>query len=324
MKYLSIIPQLPKTNYRSLVVGLFTAIILAACSSTTTPNPITPTVPLPPHTPTAVPGSTAYPAPTAVPTDAAYPAPATSGPPTAYPAAETTGSIPTYTYRIVNTFPHDPNAFTQGLLWDDGVFYESAGLYNQSSLRRVDPETGQVLQMQDVPPEYFAEGLVLWDGKLIQLTWQEHTAFIYDKDSFEKLGEFGYPTEGWGITHDGRNLIMSDGSATLYFRDPETFAETGQIEVHDENGPVVRLNELEYIDGEIWANVWQTNRIARIDPATGQVTGWIDLTGILDNTTLTQQADVLNGIAYDAENGRLFITGKLWPAVFEIELIPDA
>ncbi|HFQ94654.1 MAG TPA: glutaminyl-peptide cyclotransferase, partial [Anaerolineae bacterium] len=195
---------------------------------------------------------------------------------------------------------------------------------NQSSLRRVEPETGEVLQIQDVPPEYFAEGLVLWDGKLIQLTWKENTAFIYDKDSFEKLGEFSYPTEGWGITHDGRNLIMSDGTATLYFRDPETFAETGRIEVRDENGPVVRLNELEYIDGEIWANVWQTNRIARIDPATGQVTGWIDLNGILDNTTLTQKADVLNGIAYDAENGRIFITGKLWPTLFEIEIVPDA
>jgi len=292
--------------------------ILAACSGAPASAPPAQ------NTATAAPANTAYPAPTAVPANNPYPAPTTGVPPTAYPAPKDAGRIPTYTYRIINSYPHDPNAFTQGLLWDDGVFYESAGLYNQSSLRQVDLETGEVLQIQDVPPEYFAEGLVLWDDKLIQLTWQENTAFIYDKDSFEKLGEFSYPTEGWGITHDGRNLIMSDGTATLYFRDPETFAEIGRIEVRDENGPVVRLNELEYIDGEIWANVWQTSRIARIDPATGQVTGWIDLTGILDNTTLTQQADVLNGIAYDAENGRLFITGKLWPAVFEIELIPES
>ena len=310
-----------------IIMGLLTAVFLAACASPS-PPPTATTAPIaspPPalNTPTAVPQDTAYPAPTAVPTADAYPAPTTGVPPTAYPAPEDTSGIPTYTYRVINTYPHDPNAFTQGLLWDDGLFYESAGLYNQSSLRRVEPESGNVLQMQDVPPEYFAEGLVLWDGKLIQLTWQENTAFIYDKDSFEKLGEFSYPTEGWGITHDGRNLIMSDGTANLYFRDPETFAETGRIEVRDENGPVVRLNELEYIDGEIWANVWQTSRIARIDPATGQVTGWVDLTGILDNVTVTQKIDVLNGIAYDAENGRIFITGKLWPAVFEIELIPD-
>jgi len=299
------------------LMGLLAAVFLAACS---TPSPTPAATTAPPAAPT----SSAYPAPPAVPTSGVYPAPPTAAPPAAYPIPAESGGIPTYTYRVVNTFPHDPNAFTQGLLWDDGLFYESAGLYNQSSLRRVEPASGDVLQMQDVPPEYFAEGLVLWDGKLIQLTWRENTAFIYDKDSFEKLGEFNYPTEGWGITHDGRNLIMSDGTATLYFRDPETFAETGRIAVRDENGPVTRLNELEYIDGEIWANVWQTNRIARIDPATGQLTGWIDLTGILDNVAVTQKVDVLNGIAYDPANGRIFITGKLWPAVFEIELVPDA
>jgi glutamine cyclotransferase len=312
------INHLPLTIYHLLFIAALTACSGAPANT----PPALPATPPAQNTATAVPVDTAYPAPTAVPTNNPYPAPTTGAPPTAYPAPEDTSGIPTYTYRVINSYPHDPNAFTQGLLWDDGVFYESAGLYNQSSLRRVDPETGEVLQIQDVPPEYFAEGLVLWDGKLIQLTWQENTAFIYDKDSLEKLGEFSYPTEGWGITHDGRNLIMSDGTATLYFRDPETFAETGRFEVRDANGPVVRLNELEYIDGEIWANIWQDSRIARIDPATGQVTGWIDLTGILDNTTLTQQADVLNGIAYDPANGRIFITGKLWPTLFEIEVVP--
>jgi glutamine cyclotransferase len=239
----------------------------------------------------------------------------------AYPAPIATSTAPVYTYRIINQFPHDPAAFTQGLVWLDGEFYEGTGLNGQSSLRRVNPETGEVLQQVDLSEQYFGEGIVLWEDKIIQITWQENTAFVYDRETFEQVGEFSYGTEGWGITHDGRQLIMSDGTNTLYFRDPETFAELGWVQVFDGEMPVARLNELEYIDGEVWANIWQTDRIARIDPESGQVTGWVDLSGLLDGVEITQPVDVLNGIAYDAENGRLFVTGKLWPALFEIEIV---
>jgi len=240
------------------------------------------------------------------------------------PAAAPPGSVPTYSYKIINGYPHDPNAFTQGLIYVDGILYESTGdVGTPSSLRRVDLVSGQVLQKIIVGEEYFAEGLVLWQNNLIQLTWQNRVAFVYDRDSFERLKTWQYETEGWGITHDGRCLIMSDGSPTLYFRDPETFAEVGRITVQDQNGPVQRLNELEYINGEVWANVWQSNRIVRIDPANGQVVGNIDLTGLLDPATVTQRVDVLNGIAYDEENGRIFVTGKFWPTLFEIELVPQ-
>jgi glutamine cyclotransferase len=193
-----------------------------------------------------------------------------------------------------------------------------------TSLRRVNLEDGAVQQIEELPAEFFGEGLVLWGDKLIQLTWRNQVAFVYDMDSFEQIGQFNYETEGWGLTHDGRQLIMSDGSSTLTFRDPETFAETGRVQVFAGEQPIDRLNELEYIDGEVWANIWQTNRIARIDPETGQVNSWLDLTGLLDTSNLTETVDVLNGIAYDAENGRLFVTGKLWPTLFEIELIPVA
>ena len=238
------------------------------------------------------------------------------------PAADPPVNVPSYSYDIINTMPHDGTAFTQGLLFDDGVLYESTGIKRTpSSLRRVDLASGEVLQLLTVGDAFFGEGLVLWQDKLIQLTWQNQTAFIYDKDSFALLGTFAYETEGWGITHDGRCFIMSDGSSNLYFRDPDSFAEVGRITVQDQNGPVTLLNELEFINGEVWANVWQSNRIVRIDPASGQVIGSIDLTGLLDPATLTQPVDVLNGIAYDAVNGRLFVTGKLWPTLFEIELV---
>lgn len=231
----------------------------------------------------------------------------------------------TYTYRIVNIYPHDPNAFTQGLVWDDGVVYEGTGLNRDyggiSTLRRVDLETGDVLQLISLPDQYFGEGITVWEDTIIQLTWRSNVGFVYDKESFALLREFSYPTEGWGITHDGEKLIMSDGSDTLYFWDPQTLAEIGQVAVRDGNSPVTRLNELEYVDGEVWANVWQTDRIARINPATGQVTGWVDLTGLLDNVALPRPPDVLNGIMVDGENGRLFVTGKFWPALFEIEIV---
>jgi glutamine cyclotransferase len=202
------------------------------------------------------------------------------------------------------------------------VLLEGTGLNGRSSLRRVVLETGAVQQIYQLPDEYFGEGITLFGDRIYQLTWQSNTAFVYDKQSFRFLGRFSYPTEGWGLTHDGRRLIMSDGSATLFFRDPETFAETGRIDVFDENGPVTRLNELEYVRGEIWANVWQTDRVARIAPETGQVLGWIDLSGLLQPEDLAQSVDVLNGIAYDPQGDRLFVTGKLWPKLFEIRLTP--
>jgi glutamine cyclotransferase len=232
--------------------------------------------------------------------------------------------IPVYSYNIVNTYPHDPDAFTQGLVFDDGVLYEGTGLYGQSSLRRVELETGDVLQVRELSDQFFGEGITIFGDRIIQLTWQSNIGFVYDKDRFELLQEFSYSTEGWGITHDGTRLIMSDGTSKLRFLDPQTFEEIGQVEVFDSNGPVTRLNELEYVEGEIYANVWQTDRIARIAPETGRVTGWIDLEGLLDVEDYSGKVDVLNGIAYDGQTDRLFVTGKLWPKLFEIELVsPD-
>ena len=250
----------------------------------------------------------------------ATPSPAPGLTPTAAPTAART---PVYGYRVLAVYPHDPEAFTQGLVYQDGGFYESTGLWGRSSLRRVDLETGEVLQMRSLPDRYFAEGLTLFDGLLFQLTWKSRTGFVYDKATFDLLGAFGYPTEGWGLTHDGRRFIMSDGTPNLYFLDPRSLSRSGKVEVYDENGPVWRLNELEYIDGQVYANVWQTDRIARIDPATGRVTAWIDLTGLLPAEDRAR-ADVLNGIAWDAEGGRLFVTGKLWPWLYQIELVPPA
>ena len=227
-----------------------------------------------------------------------------------------------YTYQIVNTYPHDRNAFTQGLIFVDGVLYEGTGRYGESTLRRVELETGEVLQIYGLPLQLFGEGITILGDRIIQLTWQNRVGFVYDKDTFELERQFSYPTEGWGITHDDQRLIMSDGTPTLYFWDPESLAEIGQVQVYDENGPVIKLNELEYINGEVYANVWQTNRIARINPDTGQVLGWIHLDGLLTAEDLSQPVDVLNGIAYDAENDRLFVTGKLWPKLFEIRLVP--
>jgi glutaminyl-peptide cyclotransferase len=248
-------------------------------------------------------------------------------------------------YEVVNTFPHDPGAFTQGLEYFDGQLYESTGLYGRSSIRRVELETGKVLQQAALPWKYFGEGITLWNGKLIQLTWQSRIGFIYDRASFRRLSSFAYPTEGWGLTHDARGpqtrnpasgaparLIMSDGSDTLFFRDPETFAETGRLRVTDRGAPVSNLNELEFIHGEIWANIWPQDRIARISPVSGQVLSWVDLSGLLplrDRWWGPQTpyfafgvpfAGALNGIAYDAKADRIFVTGKQWPKLFEIRI----
>jgi len=268
--------------------------------------------------------STAAPDPTSTVTPTTPPTSTQTADPSTFPTATTPVPISRhYTYRIINSYPHDPEAFTQGLVFTDGVLYEGTGLRGNSSLRKVDLETGEVLQQIALTDEFFGEGIVVYEDRIVQLTWQSHVAFIYDKQTFERLGEFTYPTEGWGITSNGERLIMSDGSATLHFLDPETFKETGTIEATDENGPVTRLNELEYIEGLIYANVWMTDTIVIIDPDTGSVTSKIDLTGLLDRKAYAgQQIDVLNGIAYDSEHDRLFVTGKLWPRLFEIDLVP--
>jgi glutamine cyclotransferase len=230
-------------------------------------------------------------------------------------------AIPVSTFTIVNTYPHDRRAFTQGLVFTDGVLFEGTGLRGQSTLRQVVLQTGEVLQSHTLSGSLFGEGITVFGDRIIQLTWQSHVGFVYDKQTFAQLAEFTYPTEGWGLTHDGKRLIMSDGTSTLYLLDSETFVEVRRLHVHDDNGPVVRLNELEYVKGEIYANVWQTDRIARIDPDTGRVVGWIDLTGLLAPEDRQPQVDVLNGIAYDAVHDRLFVTGKLWPKLFEIRLV---
>lgn len=246
------------------------------------------------------------------------------------PAAGTQqpGAAPrNYGYQIVKTYPHDSAAFTQGLIYVDGFLYESTGLAGRSSLRKVDIATGQPLQQYTVLPDYFAEGLTDWGPNLIQLTYQTQTGFVYDRATLKLKSSFPYTGEGWGLTHDGKRLIMSDGSSTLRFWDPVSFKETGRILVRDGDLPVKDLNELEYVRGEIFANVWHTDRIARISPASGEVVGWIDLKNLLKpgdipaSTPMAGEA-VLNGIAYDAARDRLFVTGKLWPKLFEVKIVP--
>jgi glutamine cyclotransferase len=228
----------------------------------------------------------------------------------------------TYTYKVVNTFPHDQNAFTQGLVFEDGVLYEGTGLTGRSTLRKVELETGNILQLRKLPDEFFGEGITIYGSHIIQLTFLSNTGFVYNKDTFELVREFNYPTQGWGITHNGRHLIMSDGTPVLYFLDPETFERISRITVYDRDVLVWNLNELEYVEGQIYANVWGVERIARIEPETGQVLGWIDMKGLVARQDRTEDEAVLNGIAYDKENGRLFVTGKFWPKLFEIKLIP--
>jgi glutaminyl-peptide cyclotransferase len=238
-------------------------------------------------------------------------------------ATPVSARTPTFGYRVVAEYPHDRRAFTQGLVYVDDVLYEGTGLNGQSSLRRVDLETGEVLQAVRLSEEYFGEGIAVLDDRIYQLTWQNGVCAVFDRETFEFVEAFNYPTQGWGLTTDGERLIMSDGTNRLYVRDPETFDELETIDVYDGARPVPNLNELEIVDGEIWANVWKTDRVARIDPETGQVTGWIDLRGLLSERDETRRpVDVLNGIAYDPETDRLFVTGKLWPKLFEIEVVP--
>ena len=229
--------------------------------------------------------------------------------------------VPVYTYEVKNSYPHDRAAFTQGLVFREGLLWESTGQYGSSSLRQVELKTGRVLKSVPVAREFFAEGMTIFGGKVYQLTWQEKRAIVYDAKDFRRIGEFKYAGEGWGLTHDGESLVMSDGTSTLRFLDPETFAVRRTVRVADAGRPVEQLNELEYVRGEILANVWQTDRVARIDPATGRVTGWIDLKGLLPESDTRGDEDVLNGIAYDEAGDRLFVTGKLWPKLFEIKLV---
>jgi glutaminyl-peptide cyclotransferase len=223
-------------------------------------------------------------------------------------------------YSVVRTYPHDPSAFTQGLEYFDGFLYEGTGLNGRSSIRKVRLETGEVLQKRDLPSQYFGEGITIWKGELVQLTWRSQLGFTYELSTFAQKRTFSYAGEGWGLTHDDRSLIMSDGSASLRFFDPSTFAERRRMVVSDAGTPVTMLNELEIVRGEIYANVWQTNTIVRISPDSGRVLGWVDLSGLL-GANERPSTDVLNGIAYDPAHDRLFVTGKLWPKVFEIKVV---
>lgn len=227
-----------------------------------------------------------------------------------------------YSCKIINTYPHDSNAFTQGLVYEDGFLYEGTGREGQSSIRKVEYETGKVIQIYNLPEKYFGEGITIFQDKIFQLTYKSQTGFVYDKKTFKLLQEFKYNSEGWGLTNDGTHLIMSDGSPTLYFYDPKNFELISKIPVYYKGSLLRNLNELEYINGNIYANIWQTDYIAIIDPKSGQVMGIVDLSGLLKTADINGQIDVLNGIAYDAGKKRLFVTGKWWPKLFEIKLMP--
>jgi len=232
---------------------------------------------------------------------------------------------PEYGYEVIHAYPHDAHAFTEGLFYLNGFLYESTGLEGHSSVRKVELETGKIIEQHRLPLPYFGEGIVNWRGRIYQLTWLNHTGFVYDLATLAVRNEFHYPGEGWALTQNGSSIIMDDGTPEIRFWDPETLSEIHRITVTDQGEPVEKLNELEWVEGEIFANIWGTNRIARIDPASGNVTGWIDLTGLLSSTDQGGNPEaVLNGIAYDAQQKRLFVTGKHWPKLFQIQLIPRA
>lgn len=226
-----------------------------------------------------------------------------------------------YTYNIKSTYPHDSSAFTQGLVYANGKLYEGTGLYGMSSIRIVELESGKILQMVNMSSDFFGEGITIQDNRIIQLTWKSKRGFIYNVTSLDKIGSFNITSEGWGLSTNGTHLIYSDGTSTLRFLEPVNFTEVYTIQVTHNKKPVTKINELEYIKGELYANIWQTNNIVRINPATGTVNGWIDLEGIEDQFEKSVDIDVLNGIAYDDDNNRIFVTGKLWPKLFEVEII---
>lgn len=229
-------------------------------------------------------------------------------------------SVPVYRYKVLKTYPHATDAFTQGFIFDDDYLYESTGLYGFSSLRKVDLDTGKTLQMYKLPNHYFAEGLTIIGNSMYQLTYKEKIGFVYDKSNFHLLRTFNYPTEGWGLTHDQQDLILSDGSATLYFINSNTLKIDHTVDVHEGKINVAYLNELEYINGIIYANIWQTDIIAMINPNTGAIVGWIDLSGIYPVHPMYQNSNVLNGIAYNTATKQLLVTGKMWPSIFEIQV----
>jgi len=231
--------------------------------------------------------------------------------------------VPVYGYRVVATYPHSADSYTEGFFYLDGMFYEGTGLTGHSALMAIDPQTGQVNQRHDLPAQYFGEGIVDWGPNLYEWTWTSHVCFVFDRFSLRPVRQFTYSGEGWGMTRTAKEIITSDGSATLRFRDPDTFKETRHIVVKDGVTEIALLNELEYIKGEIYANVWHSDRIARISPKTGAVLGWIDLTGLLPEDKKVSSEAVLNGIAYDKQHDRLFVTGKQWPEIFEIKLVPE-
>jgi glutamine cyclotransferase len=238
-------------------------------------------------------------------------------------AVAASAETPIYGFRVVHVYPHDQTAFTEGLFYLDGYLYESTGLEGRSAIRKEKLETGEVVQFHPISSQYFGEGIVAWKDRLIELTWRSHIGFVYDLASFAPFMTFAYAGEGWALTRDDHRLIMSDGTPVLRFLDPLTLKETGHVTVTEAGRPIENLNELEYVKGEVYANIWQTNRIARIDPRTGKILGWIDITGLLPGAPAPDQTDAApNGIAYDAKGDRLFVTGKLWPYLFEIKLVP--
>ncbi len=229
---------------------------------------------------------------------------------------------PVYGYSVVATFPHSTSSYTEGFFYLNGKFYEGTGLKGHSQVLVTDPATGRVLQHVELPPEYFGEGIINWGPNLYEWTWQSHIGFVYNRATLRRIATFHYSGEGWGMTRDATNIITSDGSATLRFRDPRDFHTVRSLLVTDQGEPVTELNELEYIHGQIYANVWHSNRIARISPSNGRVLSWIDLTGILPSVERLDAEAVLNGIAYDPQHDRLFVTGKEWPTIFQIKLVP--
>jgi glutamine cyclotransferase len=231
-------------------------------------------------------------------------------------------AAPIYSYKVVAKYPHSTKNYTEGFFFLDGKFYEGTGIEGQSAIMAVDPKTGKTLQRRDLPPQYFGEGIIDWGPNIYEWTWKSHVCFVYDRNSFRPIKQFTYAGEGWGMTRTSAELITSDGSATLRFRDPGTFQETRHIVVKEGDITVDRLNELEFIKGEIYANIWHSNMIARISPRDGHVIAWIDLTGLLPSEQQINAESVLNGIAYDSEHDRIFVTGKQWPAIFEIKIVP--
>jgi glutamine cyclotransferase len=230
--------------------------------------------------------------------------------------------VPVYSYKVVAKYPHSTSSYTEGFFYRDGFFYEGTGLKGRSQLLVIRPETGKPVQQLSLPGQYFGEGIVDWGPNLYQWTWQSHAGFIYDRFSLRPIRRFTYTGEGWGMTRSEKEIITSDGTAILRFRDPSSFRELRHITVHDGSRPTQQLNELEYIKGEIYANIWHSDHIARISPQNGRVLGWIDLTGILAENQRIDSESVLNGIAYDAAHDRLFVTGKQWPYVLEIKIVP--